>query len=54
MASLLGYSTGPIPKDWYHTAEVLKSKPGTSNQEELPETKRGCFTGDPLFTGNSM
>jgi sarcosine oxidase, subunit alpha len=41
MASLLGYSTGPIPVDWYHTAEVLKSKPGTSNQEELPETSEG-------------
>ena len=41
MASLLGYSTGSIPKDWYNTAEVLKSKPGTSNEEELPDTNEG-------------
>jgi sarcosine oxidase subunit alpha len=41
MASLLGYSTGPIPKDWYNTVEVLKSKPGTSTKEELPELNEG-------------
>lgn len=41
IANLLGYSTGEIPKDWYNTAEVLKSKPGINQLEELPEINDG-------------
>lgn len=41
IANLLGYSTGEIPKDWYSTAEVLKSKPGASTSEEIPEQNAG-------------
>lgn len=43
MANLLGYTTGPIPKDWYNTAEVLKSKPGRISQEDIPEENDGVM-----------
>ena len=41
IASLLGYSTSKIPKDWFSTAEVLKSKPGLSTKEETIEVDEG-------------
>ncbi len=41
IASMLGLKTGDIPKSWYQTAEVLKSRPGKTGSEELPELFRG-------------
>lgn len=43
IASLLGFTTGSIPKSWYQTAEVLKSKPGKANQEEIPDVNDGVM-----------
>ena len=43
IANMLGRSTGLIPQDWYHTAEVLRSKPGNSKHEELPEVEEGVI-----------
>jgi NADPH-dependent 2,4-dienoyl-CoA reductase/sulfur reductase-like enzyme/ferredoxin len=43
IANLLGRSTGPIPKTWYHMASVLKSKPGKNAIEEVPDISTGVM-----------
>lgn len=43
IASLLGYSTGTIPQNWYHMAEMLKSKPGKRLEGEIPEISTGVM-----------
>lgn len=43
IANLLGVNTGPIPKTWYTTADVLRSKPGNSTSEVLPEAVSGVI-----------
>ncbi len=43
IASLLGHATGAIPKTWYHMAQVLKSRPGKSPSEEIPEISTGVM-----------
>ncbi|GIV66223.1 MAG: FAD-dependent oxidoreductase [Chloroflexota bacterium] len=37
----LGHSQVEIPKEWYHTGEILKSKPGKVYSEQLPELDSG-------------
>jgi NADPH-dependent 2,4-dienoyl-CoA reductase/sulfur reductase-like enzyme/Fe-S-cluster-containing hydrogenase component 2/bacterioferritin-associated ferredoxin len=42
----LGYDVGEIPPDWYRTAEILKSKPGVTVEEQRPEAEEGVL---PVF-----
>jgi len=46
VAKALGIETGEIPEDWSRTAEVLKSPPGKTVKEEIPEGNEGVF---PVF-----
>ncbi len=46
IAQALGHGVGPIPPDWYHMAEILKSKPGAVRTESPPEAEEGVF---PVF-----
>jgi sarcosine oxidase subunit alpha len=46
IARALGHDVGEIPPDWYRTAEILRSKPGTTVQEALPEGEEGVI---PVF-----
>jgi ferredoxin len=46
IARALGYTAGEIPPDWYRTAEILKSKPGKTVEEHLPEAETGVV---PVF-----
>jgi len=43
IARELGREVGEIPPDWLRTAEILKSKPGETNAESLPEEDEGVF-----------
>ena len=43
VARALGRDVGEIRKEWYETAEILKSKPGTTTPEEYPEGESGVF-----------
>lgn len=36
IASHLGYSTPDIPKEWYETENILKSKPGKIHKQKIP------------------
>jgi sarcosine oxidase, subunit alpha len=38
--------TGEIPREWYRTAEILKSKPGVTVEEVLPVEEEGVM---PVF-----
>jgi sarcosine oxidase subunit alpha len=49
LAQRLGYAVGDVPPDWVHTAEILKSRPGETFQEQVPETNQGIF---PVFHCN--
>ena len=46
IARTLGRDVGEVPPEWHRTAEVLKSRPGATITEEIPETERGVF---PVF-----
>ena len=46
VARALGHDVGEIPPDWYRTAEILKSKPGVTVEEILPEAEEGVV---PVF-----
>jgi sarcosine oxidase subunit alpha len=37
----LGLNVGEVPKSWYLTEEILKSRPGENFSEELPEIEAG-------------
>ncbi|MHB8193138.1 MAG: FAD-dependent oxidoreductase [Bellilinea sp.] len=41
IARALGVETAEIPVEWYWTSEILKSKPGDTFSEELPEIEEG-------------
>ena len=41
IARFLGHDVGTIPISWYHTGEILKSKPGKTVKEEEPEIASG-------------
>ncbi len=41
IAQAYGVETGEIPEEWYRTSEILKSRPGKTVQEELPEVMDG-------------
>jgi sarcosine oxidase subunit alpha len=43
IARALGRETGEISEDWYRTAEILKSKPGPTAAESVPEAESGVF-----------
>jgi sarcosine oxidase subunit alpha len=43
VARALGQDIGEISPEWYDTAEVLKSKPGKTEKEELPGPEGGVF-----------
>ena len=43
IARELGRKVGEIPPDWLRTAEILKSKPGETIAESLPEEEEGVF-----------
>ncbi|HQJ11411.1 MAG TPA: FAD-dependent oxidoreductase, partial [Anaerolineae bacterium] len=46
IARALGMTEEEIPRDWYRTAEILKSHPGATIAERLPEQESGVF---PVF-----
>jgi NADPH-dependent 2,4-dienoyl-CoA reductase/sulfur reductase-like enzyme/Fe-S-cluster-containing hydrogenase component 2/bacterioferritin-associated ferredoxin len=41
VAEALGLDVGEISREWYDTAEVLKSKPGATIEEDVPEAGAG-------------
>jgi NADPH-dependent 2,4-dienoyl-CoA reductase/sulfur reductase-like enzyme/Fe-S-cluster-containing hydrogenase component 2 len=43
VARALGHDAGEIKKEWYETAEILKSKPGKTEPEEYPTEESGVF-----------
>jgi Fe-S-cluster-containing hydrogenase component 2 len=43
IARELGREVGEIPPDWLNTAEILKSKPGETIAESLPNEEEGVF-----------
>jgi thioredoxin reductase/Fe-S-cluster-containing hydrogenase component 2/bacterioferritin-associated ferredoxin len=46
IAKALGRDAGEVPMEWHRTAEVLKSRPGATITEEIPEDEKGVF---PVF-----
>ncbi len=46
IARTLGVTDEPVPQNWYRTAEILKSHPGTVKEERPPEAEEGVF---PIF-----
>ncbi len=46
IARCLGAEKEPVPPDWSRTAEILKSKPGKVEEEQVPEDETGVF---PVF-----
>jgi len=49
IARFLGYEVGEVPPDWRHMAEILKSKPGATEEENPPKEETGVF---PVFHCN--
>ena len=43
VARALGHDVGEIKKEWYETAEILKSKPGKTDPEIYPSDENGVF-----------
>jgi NADPH-dependent 2,4-dienoyl-CoA reductase/sulfur reductase-like enzyme/Fe-S-cluster-containing hydrogenase component 2/bacterioferritin-associated ferredoxin len=43
IAQSLGIETSDIPQDWYVTSEILKSKPGSTTREFLPNSIKGVI-----------
>lgn len=39
----MGLKTREIPREWYATGEILKSKPGNTNREILPRQNKGVI-----------
>ena len=46
IARFLGHDVGPVPPDWYRTAEILKSRPGPTLPMAPPEDEEGVI---PVF-----
>jgi len=46
IARTLGRQVGEIPADWYRTAEILRSKPGPTSEEQPPAGETGVL---PIF-----
>ena len=46
IARALGVAEEEVPRDWYRTAEILKSHPGKTIAERIPEKQSGIF---PVF-----
>jgi NADPH-dependent 2,4-dienoyl-CoA reductase/sulfur reductase-like enzyme/Fe-S-cluster-containing hydrogenase component 2 len=46
IAADLGRPVGEVPPEWHRTAEVLKSRPGATLAEAIPEGEQGVF---PVF-----
>ena len=46
IARALGRDVGEVPPEWHRTAEVLKSRPGMTIAEDVPEERSGVF---PVF-----
>ena len=42
----LGRDVGEVPPEWHRTAEILKSRPGATVTEDIPENPSGVF---PVF-----
>ena len=43
VAKAIGLDVGEISREWYDTAEVLKSKPGRTEKEEFPDAGTGVL-----------
>ncbi len=46
IARALGRDVGEVPPEWHRTAEILKSRPGATVTEDIPDTDTGVF---PVF-----
>ncbi len=43
IARSLGRDVGEVPQEWRRTAEILKSRPGATVTEDIPEVEAGVF-----------
>ena len=43
IARSLGRDVGEVPQEWHRTAEILKSRPGATVTEDVPEIEEGVF-----------
>jgi sarcosine oxidase subunit alpha len=43
VAKAVGLDVGEISREWYDTAEILKSKPGRTEKEEVPDAGAGVL-----------
>ncbi len=43
IAKALGRDVGEVPPEWHRTAEILKSRPGATVSEDIPENPSGVF-----------
>ena len=43
VAQAIGHDVGEIKREWYETAEILKSKPGATTPERYPAEESGVF-----------
>ena len=46
VATALGVDVGKIPREWYRTAQILKSRPGKTEKEKPDPVEKGVF---PVF-----
>ena len=46
IAKALGRNVGEVPPEWHRTAQILKSRPGATLTEDIPEDEQGVF---PIF-----
>ncbi len=46
IARLLGVTDEEVPQEWYRTADILKSHPGATYPEQIPDKEEGVF---PVF-----
>ncbi|HEY72045.1 MAG: sulfurtransferase [Chloroflexi bacterium] len=43
IARSLGRDVGQVPQEWHRIAEILKSRPGATVTEDIPEVEEGVF-----------
>lgn len=46
IARALGRDVGEVPPEWHRTAEILKSRPGATVAEDVPDSQSGAY---PVF-----
>ncbi len=54
IARALGRDVGEVPPEWHRTAEILKSRPGMTIAEDVPEDATGRLPRLPLRAGDPL